>query len=109
MKILTIEYFKNSQIKYFFSFSLLSSAVLFFLIDQPDLGQSFLLILSWIATVFISGVSLFYISFFAFFLIFISSLLFLMPEKFGYIINGLITFVDPQKETSFNHLPHLMQ
>ena len=101
VKILTIEYFKNSQIKYFFSFSLLSS-VLFFLIDQPDLGQSVLLILSWIATVFIAGVSLFYITcFFAFFLISISSLLYIMPEKFGYIINRLITFVDPSKGDKF--------
>ena len=101
VKILTIEYFKNSQIKYFFSFSLLSS-VLFFLIDQPDLWQSVLLILSWIATVFIAGVSLFYITcFFAFFLISISSLLYIMPEKFGYIINRLITFVDPSKGDKF--------
>ncbi len=101
VKILTIKYFKNSQIKYFFSFSLLSS-VLFFLIDQPDLGQSVLLILSWIATVFIAGVSLFYITcFFAFFLISISSLLYIMPEKFGYIINRLITFVDPSKGDKF--------
>ncbi len=101
VKILTIEYFKNSQIKYFFSFSLLSS-VLFFLIDQPDLGQSVLLILSWIATVFIAGVSLFYITcFFAFFLISMSSLLYIMPEKFGYIINRLITFVDPSKGDKF--------
>ena len=101
VKILTIEYFKNSQIKYFFSFSLLFF-VLFFLIDQPDLGQSVLLILSWIATVFIAGVSLFYITcFFAFFLISISSLLYIMPEKFGYIINRLITFVDPSKGDKF--------
>ena len=55
------------------------------LIDQPDLGQSILLISGWVATVFISGISLFYIiGFFSIFLISISSLLLLMPEKFGY-------------------------
>ena len=76
--------------------------VIIFLIDQPDLGQSVLLILSWIATVFIAGVSLFFITcFFCFFLISLGSLLYTMPEKFGYIINRLITFVDPSKGDKF--------
>ena len=63
VKILTFEKFKNTQIKYFLSFILLSSVIIL-LIDQPDLGQSILLIGSWVATVFISGVSLIYIFFF---------------------------------------------
>ena len=68
VKILTFEKFKNSQIRYIFSFLLLASVIIL-LIDQPDLGQSILLIGSWIATVFISGVSLVYIlDFFQFFL-----------------------------------------
>ena len=82
VKILTQEKFKNPKIKYFLSFLLLVS-VLILLIDQPDLGQSVLLIVSWIATVFISGISLFYI--FSFLIIFgflISAVLFMMPEKF---------------------------
>ena len=100
-KILTQEKFKNSKIKYFLSFLLLVS-VLILLIDQPDLGQSVLLIVSWIATVFISGVSLFYIiSFLIVFVFLISAVLFLMPEKFGYIINRLITFLDPSKGDNF--------
>ena len=93
-KLLTFEKFQNSQIKYIFSFMLLGSVVIL-LINQPDLGQSILLIGSWVSTVFISGVSLIYI--FAIFLIFsilLSSLLFFLPEKFGYIINRLITFFD---------------
>ena len=74
----------------------------YFLIDQPDLGQSILLTGSWIATVFISGVSLFYIiGFFSIFLISIGTLLFLMPEKFGYIINRLVSFIDPSKGDRF--------
>ena len=101
VKILTFDNFKNSQIKYFFSFLLLS-IIIIFLIDQPDIGQSILLIGSWIATVFISGVSLIYIiGFSAVFLIAISSLLFLMPDKFGYIINRLTSFVDPSKGDKF--------
>ena len=60
VRILTLNKLKNSQIKYFFSFLLLTSIIIL-LIDQPDLGQSILLIVSWIATVFVSGVSLIYI------------------------------------------------
>ena len=101
VKILCLENFKNSQIKYMFSFLLLT-IVIIFLIDQPDLGQSILLIGSWIATVFISGVSIFFIfAFFAVFLISISLLLFLIPEKFGYAINRLVSFIDPSKGDKF--------
>ena len=101
VRILTSENLKNSRIKYFFSFLLLCSVIIL-LIDQPDLGQSILLIISWIATVFVSGVSLFFIiSFFSIFLISISLLLYLMPDKFGYIINRLVSFVDPSKGDKF--------
>ena len=101
VKILTLEQFKNSQFRYLFSFLLLSSVIIL-LIDQPDLGQSILLIGSWIATVFVSGVSLLYIfSFFIILIILIGGLLFLMPEKFGYITSRLVTFLDPSKGDTF--------
>jgi len=101
VKILTLNKLKNSQIRYLFSFLLLCSVIIL-LIDQPDLGQSILLIGSWIATVFVSGVSLIYIfSFFIIFILLIGGLLFLMPEKFGYIINRLVTFLDPSKGDNF--------
>ena len=101
VKILTLEKLQNSQVKYFFSFLLLCS-VLILLVDQPDLGQSILLTGSWVFTVFISGVSIFYIiGFFSIFLISSTALLFLFPEKFGYIINRLITFFDPNQGDKF--------
>ena len=101
VKIITLDKLKNSQTRYLFSFFLLVSVVIL-LIDQPDLGQSILLIGSWIATVFVSGVSFSYIfSFFIIFIILISGLLFLMPEKFGYIINRLVVFLDPNKGDNF--------
>ena len=65
VRILTFKKFENSQIKYILSFMLLSSVIIL-LIDQPDLGQSILLIISWIATVFISGVSMLFILVFFF-------------------------------------------
>ena len=101
VKILTSEKFQNTQIKYFFSFLLLSSVIIL-LIDQPDLGQSILLVGSWIATVFISGVSLIYIvSFFSLFLISLSLILILLPDKFGYVLDRLISFIDPTKGDKF--------
>ena len=101
VKILTSEKFQNTQIKYFFSFLLLSSVIIL-LIDQPDLGQSILLVGSWIATVFISGVSLIYIlSFFSLFLISLSLILILLPDKFGYVLDRLISFIDPAKGDKF--------
>ena len=101
VQILTYEKLKNSQIKYFFSFLLLCSVIIL-LVGQPDLGQSILLTGSWIFTVFISGVSILYIvSFFSIFLISLACLLFLLPEKFGYIINRLITFFDPNQGDKF--------
>ena len=100
-KVLTLEKLQNSQLRYFFSFLLLSSVIIL-LVDQPDLGQSILLTGSWVFTVFISGVSIFYIiGFFSIFLISLTSLLFLLPEKFGYIINRLITFFDPNQGDKF--------
>ena len=101
VKILTLKKLQNNQIINGLRFLLLCSVIIL-LIDQPDIGQSILLIGVWISTVFISGVSLFYvIGFLSIFLISISSLLFLMPDKFGYIINRLVTFVDPSKGDKF--------
>ena len=101
VKILTLKKFQISQVKYVLSFMLLV-CVLILLIDQPDLGQSILLTGSWVATVFISGVGLFYIFiFFFFFLASLSAVLFLLPEKFEYIINRLITFFDPSQGDRF--------
>ena len=101
VNILTTTKLKNSQIKYLLSFLLLSSVIIL-LIDQPDLGQTILLTGTWIATVFVSGVSIFYII--GFLSVFLTSLIFLfylMPEKFGYIINRLLTFIDPTKGDKF--------
>ena len=101
VKILTYKDYENAHAKYFLSFILLCSIIIL-LIDQPDLGQSILLIGSWIATVFVSGVSLIYIGvFFSIFLISFSSLLFFFPERFGYITNRLISFFDPSQGDNF--------
>ena len=100
-KILTFEKLENMQFKYILSFLLLSSVIIL-LIDQPDLGQSILLICSWFVIVFISGVSIISMFIFtSFFLTALCSLLFFFPNKFGYIINRLVTFFDPSKGDEF--------
>ena len=101
VKILTYKKLENSHLKYFLSFILLGLIVTL-LIDQPDLGQSILLIGTWVSTIFIAGVSLLYLFIFSFiFFVSISSLLFFLPEKFEYIINRLITFFDPGQGDKF--------
>ena len=100
-QILSIEKIKKTNTSYIFSFLLLVS-IIFFLANQPDIGQSILLTTTWIATLFVSGINIFYIiSIFIFILIFISSLLIIFPDKFGYITNRLISFVDPSKGDNF--------
>ena len=101
VKILIYKELQKNLFRYLLSFLLLS-LVIILLIGQPDLGQSILLLGSWISTVFISGASLVYIFiFFSIFLISLSSLLLFLPQKFGYIINRLITFFEPGQGDKF--------
>ena len=100
-KILTHNNTNTSNSIYFLSFLVLL-AIIILLINQPDLGQSILLIGTWISIVFISGINLFYIfGFFAFSAITIIGLLINFPDKFGYIINRLLSFFDPTKGDNF--------
>jgi len=100
-KILARENMKTSNVDYFFSFCLLLSIAIL-LVNQPDLGQAILLICTWIAMVFISGISFLHIvSIFTMFLFSIFVLLISFPDKFGYILNRLNTFIDPSKGDSF--------
>ena len=100
-KILTSNEIKTSNLLYFLSFLVLV-LITIFLMNQPDLGQSILLVGTWISMVFISGISIYYI--FIFFLSFIfslASLLFFLPNKFNYITQRLIAFMDPNSGNSF--------
>lgn len=96
-KILSKDDFKTSNASYFFSFLVLLFLVIF-LANQPDIGQSILLIGTWVAIVFVSGINLIYIfSFLGISLTFIASLLILFPNKFGYITKRIEVFFDPSK------------
>ena len=96
-KILSKDNFKTSNASYFFSFLILLFLVIL-LANQPDIGQSILLIGTWIAIVFVSGINLIYIfSFLGISITFIASLLIIFPSKFGYITNRIEVFLDPSK------------
>tara|TARA_A100001011_G_C14253805_1_gene819124 strand:- start:336 stop:1466 length:1131 start_codon:yes stop_codon:yes gene_type:complete len=99
--ILSMEESRTSNKSYIASFIILLFLSIF-LVNQPDIGQTILLVGTWIAIVFISGISITYIiSFFLISLILIFLLLITFPIKFGYIISRLKTFLDPSKGDSF--------
>ena len=92
---------KNSNYSYFLSLTILLLIVIL-LLNQPDIGQSILLITTWVSIVFISGIKMSYILIlFCLMLIFSITLLIIFPEKFGYIIQRLTTFLDPTKGDNF--------
>ena len=100
-KILSNDEFKTNKLSYFFSFLVLLFLITF-LVNQPDIGQSILLIGTWVAIVFVSGINLFYIfSFLGISIAFIAGLLIIFPNKFGYITRRLEVFLDPSKGDSF--------
>jgi len=100
-KILTLEKEETSSIHYFFTFLILASIIIL-LVNQPDVGQSILLIGTWISIIFISGVNLIYIlSFFIFSIILLSLVLYVFQEKFEYIISRLNSFIDPKSGDNF--------
>ena len=100
-KILSKDNFRTSNASYLFSFFVLS-VICIILLNQPDVGQTILLILSWSAIVFISGIKLIYIfSLFGITVIAVTGLLFSFPDKFSYIFRRIETFLDPTKGDRF--------
>ncbi len=88
---------KNSYYYYFLSLAYLS-IIIILLLNQPDVGQSILLITTWVSIIFISGIKISYIIiFFGLLIIFVISIFAIFPDKFGYIIQRLNTFIDPTK------------
>jgi len=72
------------------------------LINQPDIGQTLLIISVWLTMIFASGFNMIILSILV--LIFISIILILIfsfPEKFGYIFLRLKTFLDPKGGDDF--------
>ena len=92
--VLSTEKGKNIYYKYFLSFIVIVP-IMFLLITQPDIGQTFLIFLTWLSLIFISGISL--VVFFIFFGIILSLLLYLIffIPKFEYIKYRVESFFNP--------------
>tara|TARA_B100001123_G_scaffold47068_1_gene47793 strand:- start:1408 stop:2532 length:1125 start_codon:yes stop_codon:yes gene_type:complete len=93
---------KNNSLyyKYFLSFIVIIPIV-FLLITQPDIGQTFLVFLTWLSLIFISGINLvFFFLFFGLMLFFLLYLIFFV-SKFSYILLRLKSFIDPSSGNNY--------
>ena len=102
-RILCSQLFDKNFVSYFLSFFVLTS-IAFLLINQPDFGQTVLIISTWLSLIFISGIKVMYLVLIGIFVLSLSVLIFfLFPERFGYIINRLLTFLDPSSGDNFQN------
>ena len=96
--IITFKKLNNFNLKFIISM-MLTLLIAFFLIIQPDLGQTLLVCFTWMVLIFISGVNLFFL-----FIILISGLVLLLYftffiPKFFYIKNRILSFFDDETGT----------
>ena len=91
---------KKLYFKYFLS-AIILFPILLSLISQPDLGQTLLITMVWLALIFVSGINIFL--FFLFFLsvgLFASYIIIFIP-KFEYIKIRLLSFLDSSSGNNY--------
>tara|TARA_Y100000590_G_scaffold339693_1_gene387285 strand:+ start:2093 stop:3238 length:1146 start_codon:yes stop_codon:yes gene_type:complete len=87
--------------RYFYSLLILFLIVAI-LINQPDLGQTLLITLTWVTMIYVSGFNLIILSILGLIFAFtIALLIFFFPEKFGYVFLRIKTFFDPRAGDDF--------
>tara|TARA_Y100001970_G_scaffold111429_1_gene139082 strand:- start:784 stop:1902 length:1119 start_codon:yes stop_codon:yes gene_type:complete len=98
--VLSLSNYKNIYAKYLISLLIILPIILF-LISQPDIGQTLLIILTWFSLIFVSGINLYF--FFSFFLFILSILAYLIffISKFEYIKIRLLSFLDPSTGNNY--------
>ena len=100
-KIIVSNEKKDVYRRYFYSLIILLLIVTI-LINQPDLGQTLLLTLTWITMIFVSGFNMIILSILGLvFVIIIALLIFFLPEKFGYVFLRIKIFLDPKAGDNF--------
>ena len=100
-KIIVLNDKMNIYSRYLFSFFVLSMIVIL-LINQPDLGQTLLLIASWITMVFVSGFNMMVLTILALVVLSVFGLLiYFFPSKFGYVFLRIQTFFNPEVGDNF--------
>ena len=100
VQILTLEKLQNSQIKYIFSFIIMFCNYTINRSARSWTINSFDWELDCNSVYFWSKFILYFWFFFNFFS-FLKFFTFFIPEKFGYIINRLVSFIDPNKGDKF--------
>ena len=88
----------NIYLKYSLSF-FATLGVVFFLVLQPDIGQTLLILFAWSILIFISGINLIFLITLFFILILSFSYLVLFVPKFAYIKSRIISFFDSDTGT----------
>ncbi len=98
--IISINLSKKIYFNYFLS-TLIVIPIILLLISQPDVGQTFLILMTWFSLIFVSGVNL--LIFFSFFIIIFGILTYLVIfiPKFEYIKNRLLSFLEPGTGNSY--------
>ena len=87
--------------RYFYSFLVLL-VIVTLLINQPDFGQTLLLISIWITMIFASGINMMILTTLGMiFLLIIGLLIFFSPGKFAYVFLRIKTFIDPKTGDNF--------
>ena len=86
--------------KYFLS-SLLILPILMLLIYQPDIGQTLLISMVWLALIFVSGINIFIFFIFFLFVGLSVSYLILFVPKFEYIKIRLFAFLDSSSSNNY--------
>ena len=100
-KIIMLNDKMDIYVRYVLSFFVLF-VIVALLISQPDLGQSLLLILSWLAMVFASGFNMTILIILGIIMLVVFfGLVYLLPSKFGYIFSRLQTFYNPKSGDNF--------
>jgi len=100
-RILILDNFSSVYKRYLYSLFILFG-VIFLLINQPDIGQTILIIFTYSVMIFISGVNIIFLIVAASMVIgSIASIIYFFPEKFGYIFLRLKSFFDPGQGDNF--------
>ena len=98
--VFTLNIKKHLYFKYLFSFLIIFPVILF-LVSQPDLGQTILIVFTWFSLIFVSGINLLFLL--SFFTLTFSILFYLIlyVAKFEYIKNRLFSFIDPKTGNNY--------
>ena len=100
-KIIVSDNNVNGYLKYLLSLTILT-LIVFLLVSQPDIGQTLLIISSWIVMIFVSGINIFVLVLTGVLSVVILGLvIYFFPIKFGYIPSRILSFLDPSKGDNF--------